>query len=131
MQAFEIEAVFHVPSFILYHAWLDSDAHTKMTGGTADCSQEVGGDFFAWDGYISGKNLELIPGQKIVQAWRTTDFADGDKDSQIAVTFRDHGDHCHVTLVHTNIPDAQPDYRQGWQEHYFEPMRIHFGRAAH
>lgn len=30
-----------------------------MTGGMAECSQEVGGNFIAWDGYISGKNGDV------------------------------------------------------------------------
>lgn len=127
MTSFTTEAVFHAPSFVLYHAWLNSATHSKMTGGEAECSDQVGGSFTAWDGYIFGKNIALEPGIKIVQSWRTTEFADDDADSQITVTFRDHGDHCHLVLEHKNIPEDQPDYQKGWTEHYFEPMKEHFG----
>ena len=58
----------------IYGAWLDSRAHSEMTGGRAQMSSELGGDFSAWDGYITGRNLELVPGERIVQSWRTTKF---------------------------------------------------------
>jgi peroxiredoxin/uncharacterized protein YndB with AHSA1/START domain len=70
----------------IYDAWLDSRAHGKMTGAKAKASAKVGGDFSVWDGYAIGKNLELDPGKRIVQSWRTTDFAASDPDSKITVT---------------------------------------------
>ena len=58
----------------IYRAWLDSIAHSEMTGGEAIMSDEVGADVSAWDGYITGRNLELVPGERIVQSWRTAEF---------------------------------------------------------
>ena len=71
----------------VYEAWLDSDGHSKMTGSPAHASSEVGGNFDAWDGYISGKNLELEPARRIVQLWRGASYKDSDEDSQIEVIF--------------------------------------------
>jgi uncharacterized protein YndB with AHSA1/START domain len=42
-----------------------------MTAGEANISDAVGAEFSAWDEYITGRNLELVPGERIVQAWRT------------------------------------------------------------
>ena len=64
----------------IYEAWLDSLGHSEMTGGEASMSDVVGADVSAWDGYISGRNLELIPGERIVQSWRTSEFADEHED---------------------------------------------------
>jgi hypothetical protein len=50
----------------IYDAWLDSDGHTGMTGGKAEASANPGAGFIAWDGYISGRNLDLAPGRHIV-----------------------------------------------------------------
>ena len=72
----------------IYAAWLDSKAHGAMTGAAAKATAKVGGAFSAWDGYAYGTNLELVPGKKIVQSWRTTDFAEGDKDSKLTVTLK-------------------------------------------
>ena len=57
-----------------------------MTGGKAKASKKVGAAFSAWDGYIVGKNIELVPGKRIVQSWRTSEFAADDPDSTITLT---------------------------------------------
>jgi activator of HSP90 ATPase len=69
----------------LYNAWLSSDGHTKMTGGSATTSDNIGDSFTAWDGYIGGKNMELEPNKRILQSWRTGQFLEDEGDSQIEV----------------------------------------------
>ena len=111
----------------IYDAWLDSVIHSQMTGGEASMSDEPGAEVSAWDGYISGRNLELVPGERIVQSWRTTQFTDEHDDSQIAVTLKAVDEGTLLTLEHTNVPDAQTSYEQsGWETHYFDPMRNYF-----
>ena len=73
----------------IYGAWLDSIAHSEMTGGEAIMSDEVGAVVSAWDGYITGRILELVPGERIVQSWRTTQFADEHEDSVVTVMLED------------------------------------------
>ena len=75
----------------IYDAWLDSIGHSEMTGGAAEMSDEIGAEISAWDGYISGRNLELVPGERIVQSWRTTKFSDEHEDSIITVTLEETG----------------------------------------
>jgi hypothetical protein len=60
----------------VYDAWLGSAAHTAMTGGEAKIVKHIGGDHSAWDGYITGKTVELIEGKRIVQSWRTNRCGD-------------------------------------------------------
>jgi uncharacterized protein YndB with AHSA1/START domain len=69
----------------VYDAWLDSASHTAMTGASAKINNRVGGAYSAWDGYITGKTVELIPAKRIVQSWRTTQFGDNHPDSTIIV----------------------------------------------
>jgi uncharacterized protein YndB with AHSA1/START domain len=115
----------------IYEAWLDSVAHSEMTGGQARMSDEIGAEMSAWDGYIIGRNLELVPHERIVQSWRTTEFADEHGDSIITVTLEDDDGGTLLTLVHSNVPDEQTSYEQGgWQEHYFEPMTEFFSKRA-
>jgi uncharacterized protein YndB with AHSA1/START domain len=111
----------------VYEAWLDSAIHSQMTGGEASMSEETGAEISAWDGYITGRNLELVPGERIVQSWRTTQFTDEHEDSQITLTLEAVEDGTLLTLEHTNVPDAQRGYEQsGWQTHYFDPMEKYF-----
>lgn len=124
--SFEISVRFPVNSVTLFNAWLDSKEHTNMTGGEAECSSEVGGEFSTWDGYIFGRNLLLTRDKEIVQSWRTTEFQEEDEDSEITLKFEDIEGGCLLTLHHENIPEGQPDYEQGWVDHYFLPMKEYF-----
>ncbi len=123
---FELKITLPASPKDIYDAWLDSEKHSLMTGGSAEVSTEPGALFSAWDEYISGKNLELIPHEKIVQSWRTTEFQEHDDDSKLELILVPVSSDCELTLIHTNIPDNQPDYEQGWKEHYFEPMMKFF-----
>ena len=127
---FTVSDTIPAPPQDLYDAWLDTDGHAAMTGAAAHASAEAGGTFDAWDGYISGTNLELGPGLRIVQAWRTQQFEGDAEDSRIEVTFEEAADGTRVTIRHSGIPDGQPDYEQGWVDHYLEPMKRHYGGAG-
>ncbi len=113
----------------VYEAWLDSLAHTEMTGSEAIMSDAVGDEVAAWDGYIAGRNLELVPGKRIVQSWRTSEFTDQHEDSIITVTLEEVAGGTLLTLVHSKVPEAHKSYEQGgWEKHYFEPMKEYFGK---
>jgi len=111
----------------IYEAWLDSVGHSQMTGGAAQMSDQIGAEISAWDGYISGRNLELVPGERIVQSWRTSEFGDAHGDSTITVILQSLGDGTLLTLEHGNVPDEHRSYEEGgWQSNYFEPMAAYF-----
>ena len=127
---FELTSVIPASPLVVYEAWISSDGHTAMTGAEASVDARVGGAYEAWDGYITGRTLALVPGQRIVQTWRTSEFSDTDADSQIEVLLEPVEGGTKLTLRHTNVPDGQLEYEQGgWEESYFEPMREYFGRA--
>ncbi|HEY2526793.1 MAG TPA: SRPBCC domain-containing protein [Xanthobacteraceae bacterium] len=115
----------------VYDAWLDSAAHSEMTGGEARMSDAIGAEVSALNGYITGRNLQLIPGERIVQSWRTTQFADDHDDSVITVMLEERTEGALLTLVHSNVPDDQRSYEEGgWQSTYFEPMIVYFSARA-
>ena len=124
--AFEISDVVPALPQTVYAAWLDSAGHSQMTGSPAKVSAAVGGAFTAWDGYISGTNLALEPGRRILQAWRTTEFAASDPDSLLEVLLAPENGGTRVTLRHSNLPAHGDQYREGWVESYFTPMKAYF-----
>lgn len=129
--SFTLTATIPASAQEIYDAWLDSLAHSQMTGGAARMSREPGAEVSAWDGYISGRNLELVPGERIVQSWRTAQFADEHDDSIITVTLEEAPDGTLLTLVHSNVPDEQKSYEEGgWQSNYFEPMQVYFAERG-
>jgi hypothetical protein len=102
-----------------------------MTGGQAIMSDELGAEVSAWGGYITGRNLELVPGERIVQSWRTTEFADEHEESVVPLVLEGVDGGTLLTLVHTNVPDEHTSYAQGdWLQYYFEPMQKHFSKAG-
>ena len=123
---FTLKTFINAPPSEVYDAWLNSEKHGTMIGASAMITPETGSEFSAWDGYITGKNLELVPDKKIVQSWRTIEFMDSDEDSILEVRLAPVKRGCEITLIHSNIPDNQPDYAQGWAENYFDPMREYF-----
>jgi uncharacterized protein YndB with AHSA1/START domain len=113
----------------VYEAWLDSLAHSEMTGGEAEMSTEIGAEVSAWDGYITGSNLELVPGERIVQSWRTGEFDEEHENSIVTITLEPVEEGTLLTLVHSNVPDQHRSYEEGgWESQYFEPMRAYFAR---
>jgi uncharacterized protein YndB with AHSA1/START domain len=126
--SFTLTAVIPASPQQIYEAWLDSAAHSAMTGGVAIMSTKVDAEVSAWDGYITGTNLELTPGRRIVQSWRTTTFANHHEDSTVTLKLAPVAGGTQLTLVHSNVPDGQTSYQQGWVTHYFEPMRKYFSK---
>jgi uncharacterized protein YndB with AHSA1/START domain len=115
----------------VYNARLDNLAHSEMMGGDASMSGELGAEVSAWDGSITGRNLELVPGGRIVQSWRTTEFADEHEDSVVSLVLEEVDGGTLLTLAHTNVPEEHTRYEQGgWQQYYFEPMQKHFSKAG-
>ena len=110
----------------IYESWLSSEGHTKMTGGSVNVSDKIGGKFTAWDGYIKGGNIDLEPHKRIFQTWRTSQFEENEEDSQIEVLLDEVNGKTEFTLIHTNLSESGEQYKQGWEDYYFEPMRNYF-----
>ena len=116
----------------IYDAWLSESGHAAMTGGQpARISPEVGAAFSVWKGYISGRNLALEPGRRILQSWRTTRFTEADADSELEVLLAPVPGGTRLTLHQRNVPDGHTSYRDGgWQDNYFAPMKRYFAARA-
>ena len=127
-KAFTVSEWFPASPEEIYFAWLDSQGHSNMTGSPARVSSKVGEEFEAWDGYIHGKNLELEPGARILQSWRTVEFDPSEPDSLLEIVFEPAQNGTKVTLHHSKLPAHGSQYEQGWIDSYFEPMKEYFKR---
>ena len=123
-------ALIPAPPEAIYAAWMSSKGHGEMTGSAARVTARVGSRFSAWDGYISGTTLELEPHSRILQSWRTTDFAPEEPDSLLEVLLAKAKGGTRVTLNHSKIPTGHgPEYKKGWIDFYFKPMKEYFARG--
>ncbi len=124
---FEVSDLIPATPSVVYNAWLNSNEHSKMTGGQAKVSANIGESFEAWDGYIQGKNLELDSPKRILQSWRTSEFAESENDSLLEILFEIEQDETRIVIRHSNLPDHGMQYQQGWVDSYFIPMKAYFG----
>lgn len=119
----------------VYDLLADSTQRSKVTGRRASISRKVGGAFTADDGRVSGVNVDLVPGERIVQAWRRNDFPDGIY-SMAAVTLTPTADGgTELVLTHRGVPKGLIDgTEENWRHDYWEKMKAHLahdkGRKA-
>jgi activator of HSP90 ATPase len=90
------------------------------SGYPAQMSTEPGSEFSLWEGDISGKNIEFIHDNKVVQEWY---FGDQETPSIVTITIVQSGNDSLVTVEHTNIPDNDFEgIAEGWKEYYFDAI---------
>ena len=107
----------------VYEALMDSRKHSRFTGAKAKISRKVKGKFTAYDGYIEGIHLDLVPDKKIVQSWRGSDWPEG-HFSKATFSLKKIKDGTRVTFSQSGVPAQQ--YRginQGWRDYYWKPMK--------
>ena len=114
----------------VYEMIMDTKKHESLSGEKANISREVGGAFKAWGEHISGFNLVLQPGQRIVQAWRAHDWW---PDHYSVATFDlrkvDSGTELRFTQI--GVPPHRFDgHSRGWIETYWRPMEELFDKGA-
>ena len=74
-------------------------------------------------GRIVGRNIELVSGVRIVQAWRPTDWEAG-LYSLVRFVLRDRGARSTVVLDHTGFPEGSFRHlNAGWYSHYWDPLK--------
>jgi activator of HSP90 ATPase len=116
----------------VYDALLDPKKHSEFTGSKATGKAIVGAKFTAWDGYISGRNLELEKGKRIAQEWVTTEWPEDYPPSKLEFTFKEVDGETELTMVHSDIPtDQEEELKQGWIDYYWKPLKNYFEKRKH
>ena len=114
---------------IVYDLLADSEKHTAVTGRKAIISGKVGGTFSISGNDVTGINVDLVPGRRIVQAWRHRRFPEG-VFSMAAVTLTPTPDGgTELVLTHRGVPkDLIPETEQTWREQYWSRMKEYLDR---
>ncbi|HTY11220.1 MAG TPA: SRPBCC domain-containing protein [Bacteroidota bacterium] len=112
----------------VFDAYMDSRVHAEFTGGgKATVSRKVGGTMTAWDGYISGKNLELVRGKRILQEWITTDWLKDDPVSILDLRLSKKGNGTELTMIHSEVPARlASSLAKGWKDYYWKLLKRYF-----
>ena len=109
----------------VYEALMDSKKHTDFTEAKAVISREIGGKFTAFDGWASGKNVELVKDKKIVQTWRSADWPDNHY-STITFALKQKEAETILDFTQTEIPmEFYNDIKQGWIDWYWDKLKVY------
>ena len=110
----------------IYAVLLDSKQFTAFSHEPADIHVEPGGTFSMFGARILGRNVELVPNQRIVQAWRSAGWDPGTY-SIVRFDFKEQGTQTRVVLDHTGFPaGAYDSLFAGWKSHYWDPLQLFF-----
>jgi activator of HSP90 ATPase len=127
--------VFKASRKLVYDALTDTAQFDKVTKLTAEMqsgmslgnaptniSREVGGTFTLFGGHIVGRHVELVPNERIVQAWRVVDWNPG-VYSIARFELAEQGEGTKLVFDHTGFPKGLAEHlASGWKAHYWETL---------
>jgi activator of HSP90 ATPase len=113
----------------LYGMLLDSAKFSAFTKHPAEIGTEEGAPFKLFDSRVEGRNVELIPNQRIVQAWRPASWPAG-VYSIVRFELAARGTLTRITLDHAGFTaDKWEHLNAGWESNYWEPLRRYLAPA--
>jgi uncharacterized protein YndB with AHSA1/START domain len=95
---------FKAPPDTIYRLLADSRQRTEVTGLKAVISNKVGGKFSTDAGQVTGVNVDLLPGRRLVQAWRRNDFPDGIYSMAAITLVPTQSGGTELVLTHRGVP---------------------------
>jgi activator of HSP90 ATPase len=130
------EVDFTVSPQQLYNALLSSKQFSEstkksfdmFTAMSAKIDSTVGGTFSVFDGHIIGRIIELVPNQRIVEAWRVVDWQAG-VYSIAEFQLKAKGSGTQLIFDHTGFPAGLKEHLAiGWQQHYWDALAKYFAK---
>jgi activator of HSP90 ATPase len=107
-----------------------SEAGRSIANRATQISPEVGGTFSIFGGYIVGRHIEMIPNERLVQAWREVSWPPG-VYSIVKFELAEQGAETKLVFDHTGFPEGAAKHLTiGWKANYWEPLRKSLGRIS-
>jgi activator of HSP90 ATPase len=106
----------------VYQALVDAKRFSEVTGAPASGDAKEGASFSAFGGHITGRHVELVPGKRVVQAWRAKMWPEG---LYSIARFELHSDGGGTKIVfdHDGFPTEMKEHlAQGWQGNYWDKL---------
>jgi uncharacterized protein YndB with AHSA1/START domain len=134
-EAIHQEPVFKASRKRVYEALTDAkqfDKVIQMSGAMkagmppgakpAEIGREAGGAFSLFGGYVTGRHIELVPNERIVQAWRAGGWDPGIY-SIARFELVEQGSGTKIVFDHTGFPKGDAEHlAAGWKMNYWEPL---------
>lgn len=125
------EAVIKASPGQVYEYLTDGEIFATATEMPAQVGNREGEPFSLFGGRIEGRQIELVPGKRVVQAWR---FGSAHPDvwepglcSIVRFTLWPEGDGTRFVIDHNGIPPEWQDHIQsGYPTFYESPLTRYF-----
>jgi len=129
------QAVIDADPAQVYAVLADAEALSALSGMIGIAGRSAGDEFAAFDGHVVGRQIELAPGERIVQAWRFPVWEPG-VYSIVRFTVTAEGAGTRLVIDQDGEPD-EPDglgCHPMWHDHldanwatfYLTPLTSHF-----
>lgn len=110
----------------VYEALMDSRQHSAITESKAVIGRRPGSAFSVWDGDVRGLTVCLQPNEKIVQAWRSSDWPAGHY-SIASFTMVPAPGGTKLVFEQFGVPaSAYKGIAVGWKDYYWRGMKRRF-----
>jgi len=117
----------------------DFDTITRLSDGAAllaaagakptAISTELGGSFTLFGGYITGRHIEMLPNERLVQAWHAGSWKPGEF-SIAAFYLAGESGKTKLKFEHRGFPNGDgASLARGWHVHYWEPLAKFLAQA--
>jgi activator of HSP90 ATPase len=117
------EIDFKAPPRRIYDILLDARQFATLTGMSAEIDPQPGGVFKTFGGLIEGRNIELVPAVRIVQAWRPASWEPG-RYTLAHFELKPRANETTVILDHTGFAEGDFDhFDEGWHLRYWNPLK--------
>jgi len=116
------EITLAAPPERVYRALVDSRQFAELTGVPASGDSTEGAAFSLFGGHITGRQIELVPGQLVVQAWRAKAWPAGTY-SIARFELAPSGQGTKLVFDHTGFPVEMKEHLEsGWQSNYWDKL---------
>jgi activator of HSP90 ATPase len=125
-KSIHLEATFPAPAERIYELLINGAKFGNVTGHPGKGGGSEGAYFSLFGDWLQGRQIELVPNERIVQAWRFIDWDPG-VFSIVRFTFIPEGDNTKLIVDQDGVPDKFHEHvSTNWQPFYFDPFTKHF-----
>jgi uncharacterized protein YndB with AHSA1/START domain len=111
----------------IFEVFTDSRKHSQLIGARVKTSRKAGAAFSAFDGFVTGRNLKIVPNRLLVQSWRGSVWKKQDLDSVLILHFSNVNGGTLIQMVHAGLP---PAFEERWSELYWQPLTLRFAKRS-
>ena len=115
---------FRASPLTIYHLLIQAKKHRAFSGEPVRIEEAIGGRFSLQGGSVVGINVDLLPGKRIVQAWRDHRFPPGIFSmAAFTLTLTEDGG-TELILTHRGVPkDLILRVSLEWRKNYWEKIK--------